>query len=348
MKRKILLAHPTVGGGSLITSLNIAETLVEMDYPIKVVDPWEYRFLIRKKFPDQNKKDINCLTKEVTYEYLFKAIRDFKPDLFLTIFGVYIRKDLFSFMKREKVISCCWFLDDPWGFDEAAEVASNYDYFFTHEPTTVERYRKLGVKKVEYLPEACNPNVHKKMKLDENELSKYKCDLSFVGKPHPNRIGFLEKLADYDLKVWGDGWEEINPRLKGCIQGGDVPQNVMVKIFNASKIVLNLHPTYGMKKEILGDGINPRTFAIAGCGAFQLVDERGEMKKFFKIGEEVVTFKHIDELPDLVEYYLAHSDEREVIATRAQKRAYKEHTYRHRLEKMFNFIEQNEYLDFSP
>ena len=337
---KILFMYPTVGGGSLVTAQNVQEALKEIGASLKVIDPWEYRSLIQKRFSDKDEGEINRLTKEISNGYLIKAIEGFKPDLFLTVFGLHIEPEIFQLLKKEGIVSCCWFLDDPWGFEEASRIAPNYDFFFTHEPTTVEKYKAIGVKNAYYLPEACNSNMHRRVDLTEEEKARYSCDLSFVGRPHSNRIGFLERLADYDLGIWGDGWDDIDlsPRLKGCIKGGEVPQQEMVKIFNVSKIALNLHPTSGLKGMEAGEGICPRTFAIAGSGAFQLVDWRGEMERLFRVGEEIITFRDIDEVPGLVDYYLNHPDERRTMAKRVQERVYKEHTYKRRIEEMLKFI----------
>lgn len=337
---KIILMYPTVGGGSLVTAQNVEEALREEEgVSLKVIDPWMYRVLIKERSLGKDEDEINRLTKVVSNEYLVKVIKEFRPDLFLTVFGLYIKPEIFRLLKKEGVRSCCWFLDDPWGFKEASSIASSFDFFFTHEPTTVERYKLMGVN-ARYLPEACNPNVHKKVELTEEERDRYRCDLSFVGRPYPNRIEFLQGLTDYDLGIWGDGWNgvDISPGLKRCIRGGEVGQEEMVKIFNASKIALNLHPTYGLKGEAAGEGISPRTFAIAGCGVFQLVDYRRELERLFRVGEEIILFNSIDEVRGLIDYYLSHPEERKAIGLKAQEKVYREHTYKHRIEEMLGFI----------
>lgn len=131
MKRhfRIILLHPTVGGGSLVTSLNVAKTLEKMGHLLRVIDPWRYRILIKERFLDKDEERINQLTKEVTNEYLIRAIKEFKPDLFLTIFGLYTRDEIFRLLKKEGIPSCCWFLDDPWGFEKASKIARRYDFF---------------------------------------------------------------------------------------------------------------------------------------------------------------------------------------------------------------------------
>ena len=145
---------------------------------------------------------------------------------------------------------------------------------------------------------------------------------------------------DYDLKIWGTAWEQSR-RLREFVQGDgkEFTTEEMVKIFNASKISLNLHSS--AQHEAIdpdGDFVNPRLFEVASCGAFQIVDERKEIRRFFEPEQEVVTFRNLSDLRDKVDYYLAHEDERTAIAERARTRAHNEHTYQHRMAEMLDFI----------
>jgi spore maturation protein CgeB len=104
------------------------------------------------------------------------------------------------------------------------------------------------------------------------------------------------------------------------------------RVFNAAKIVVNTHHEQDVR------GVNLRTFEAAGCGAFQLVEWREDLARFFEPGREIVAFREIDELRDLARYYLAHDTERAAIAQRAQRRAHAEHTYGHRLREILECV----------
>ena len=55
----------------------------------------------------------------------------------------------------------------------------------------------------------------------------------------------------------------------------------------------------------------------------------------------MVCYRTLDELRRLIIYYLAHPEERKAIATRAQRRARQEHTFKRRLEMMFELLKLN-------
>jgi spore maturation protein CgeB len=108
-----------------------------------------------------------------------------------------------------------------------------------------------------------------------------------------------------------------------------------VKIYNGAKIHLNLHSsTYHEGVNSEGDFVNPRTFEIAACGGFQLVDERSELNDLFLAGKEIVTFTSVKVLKEKITWYLAHEEERKLIAQKGHERVLAEHTMEHRMNEL--------------
>ena len=62
-----------------------------------------------------------------------------------------------------------------------------------------------------------------------------------------------------------------------------------MRVFNASRINLNIHSCNGEGLDPEADFVNPRTFELAACGAFQLVDERCLRPELFT-DQEVASF----------------------------------------------------------
>ena len=80
--------------------------------------------------------------------------------------------------------------------------------------------------------------------------------------------------------------------------------------------------------------VNQRLFDVPATGAFLLTDWREQMDELFEPGKEVITFREPDEIPDLIERYLKHPDERRKVALAARKRVLAEHTWDHRLQSI--------------
>ncbi|NIQ01757.1 MAG: glycosyltransferase [Nitrospinaceae bacterium] len=83
-----------------------------------------------------------------------------------------------------------------------------------------------------------------------------------------------------------------------------------------------------------GDFVNPRTFEIAACSAFQLVDARSELGDLFHPGREIVPFQDIEDLRDKTRYYLDHPEARLEISRRSHRRVVREHTMEHRMKEL--------------
>jgi spore maturation protein CgeB len=54
----------------------------------------------------------------------------------------------------------------------------------------------------------------------------------------------------------------------------------------------------------------------------------------------MAVFRSGDEIPPLVKHYLAHHDERQIMAARARARVLREHTYVHRMQTALRFCEE--------
>ena len=287
-------------------------------------------------------KESNALKEYTIVEFnkaLLKEVERIRPDLVLD-FGP-VDSSTLKTLKELKTITCFWLLEDGFSprYSYWKDVALLYDFFFTIQPGKfLDVLKDYGVKNPVYLPAGCNPSVDRRVELSPGERKLYGSDISFMGSPNIKRKEILLPLGSYDLKIWGRGWDGFfgkDSRMMASIRGKRwIDRERTVKIFNASKINLNIH-----SEAVEEDFANPRLFAIAGCGAFQLVNKRRAIPGLFEIGKEIVTFENIEDLLEKIDYYLAHPQKREEIAKNSQTRAYRDHTYNHRIREMIEFIE---------
>jgi len=84
--------------------------------------------------------------------------------------------------------------------------------------------------------------------------------------------------------------------------------------------------------------IKARTFEVPGCGGFLLTQAAENVSEYFEPGREIATFNDTDELIAKIRHYLSHESERAAVAERGHQRTINEHTYRHRLTKIFDRI----------
>jgi spore maturation protein CgeB len=249
-------------------------------------------------------------------------------------------------LRRQGVITVLWFVEDYLRFTYWKETAKYFDYVFTiQKGECIEAIRKAGAGHVHYLPTACDPSVHVPLNLSAEERERWGSPISFVGAGYYNRRQTFAGLAHLPCKLWGTEWPTCKPFDKMVQEAGRrLTPEEYIRIFNATEINLNLHSSNERDGvDPSGDFLNPRTFELAACGAFQLVDERELLPECFKAGEEVITFSSIADLKDKIEYYRDRPEERERIAKRARERVLSEHTYQKRLEQMLTLIYATSY-----
>jgi spore maturation protein CgeB len=239
-----------------------------------------------------------------------------------------------------------WFVEDYLRFTYWREMAQFYDFIFTiQKGECLDAIKKAGAGEVHYLPTACDPYLHVPMKLSAEDREKWGSPVSFVGAGYHNRQQMFASLASYPFKIWGSEWPLCKPfdRLVQEESRRIAPEEY-IKIFNASDVNLNLHSS--MERDGVepnGDFLNPRTFELASCGAFQLVDKRVLLPEAFDVGTEIVTFDDLPDLRNKIDYYLAHPEEREEVNKRSRARVLNDHTYDKRIEQMLSVIYASKY-----
>ena len=277
---------------------------------------------------------------QVISQAILAKVEAFKPDLVLCLAQAPMSRQTLKKLRADNITTAMWFVEDYKLFTYWQAYAPYYDFFavIQKEPFLSE-LESIGVTNALYLPLAALPSFHKHLELSAVEKKQFGSDLSFLGAGYPNRQEAFAKLTHYDFKIWGTEWEQ-SQALAPLVQrkGQRISAEEAVKIYNATTININLHSSvYTDKLVSEGDFVNPRTFELAACGAFQLVDKRSLMPELFE-QDELVTFESLQELESLIQQYKNNPQEREAISRKAQEKVYKEHTYAKRMQTLLNFI----------
>jgi spore maturation protein CgeB len=220
-------------------------------------------------------------------------------------------------------------------------LAAGYDFWFViQQEPCIAALKQAGAKEVRYLPMAADPSVHRPLELTQAEREEYGSDVSFVGAGYANRREIFPRLLSHDwtFKLWGNEWDGAT-QLTSVLQrnGARIDTDTCQKVFNASAVNINLHSWAGAGLDPDGDFVNPRTFELAACGAFQLTDRRSLMPGLF-IESEMATVSSPDELPGKITRWLHEPEQRVAMAAQARRRVLAEHTYVHRMRDLLSKI----------
>ncbi len=350
---KILLVYP-IYGGSLPIAQYCSRALQALGHEVDVFDSSQwygmYQFMQRVTDQEPHVRQLQGLVANVLAEAVVARALSWEPDLLFALAQAPLSESALARLRKFEIPTAFWFVEDFRVMPYWERVGPLYEHFFcVQQGELMRQLHAKGGASVHYLPMACAPDAHKPLPLTAEERQEYGSDVSFVGAGYYNRRNFFPGLLDFDLKIWGSDWEGCTP-LKSVLQrgGARISTEDSVKIFNASPINLNLHSsTYHEGVNPHGDYVNPRTFELAGCGAFQLVDQRTLLPDLFKVGEEVVCFATLQEARQLIAYYLTHSAERQAIAAQSRARALQDHTYEQRMQAMLEIVFQRHHRRFA-
>ena len=337
---KVLVVKP-IYGGSLPTANYCIDALKNLGHEVETVDC--------DKFADgffslQETTNIKANAEVLSQKFLnlmgeitAAKAAEFKPDIILALAQAPLSPEAIHRLKELEIPVAFWFVEDFRTLPYWKEVASAYDHFFTIQKDEFHpELISAGVKDCYYLPQAAHSDVHRPLELSFEQKKLYKADLSFMGAAYHNRVQSFPRLLDMDFKIWGTGWE-LNSALGKRVQNNNkrVTADETVNIYNAAKINLNLHSSlyhYGINPD--GDFVNPRTFEIASCKGFQLLDSRSDLVNLFNLGEELVVFNSLCELKDQINFYIANPNMRGELASRSYHRVLAEHTIEHRMQEL--------------
>jgi spore maturation protein CgeB len=258
----------------------------------------------------------------------------FDPELVLSIKGeAVLPKTVDWFSHSLGAITALWCPDDPRYFNSLSRIiALAYDFVFASSERIVPGYREAGVQNIEWLPFACDPNIHRSVTPSSLETQSYGSDICFVGTFSRKRARMVKALrrAQFKVRVWGPYWKYVT---SGHHLNGPAFGHEMARIFSTAKIVLNVHD-----ERDVGFKPNMRTFEVTGCGTLLLSDMAFSLEQFFTPQEELVCYSDETELVKVARHYLERPTERATIAHNGHMRAYRDHTYDQRVEKILKVV----------
>jgi spore maturation protein CgeB len=272
---------------------------------------------------------------ELVAPRLLAALERDAPELFLTLYGVNVGEPVLAELRRKRVATVNWWLNDPFQWERASQILGAYDFAFTNAKYSVEAYAAAGLKHVRFLPSACDPSVHHPL-----EGRAVQCELSFAGDWSSNREQIVQRLMDagIDVRVYGPWRRKLPPGspVKDRLEHGFFTPERMVEIFAGSRATLNIHTWRGR----FDFGLNPRVFEAGGCGTPQLVDWKRELDELFGAGERagMLIYRTDEELLTLARSIRARAAELKAAALAAAPAFQREHSYRARMVELLRIV----------
>ncbi len=262
---------------------------------------------------------------------LVKTVEQFSPTLIMVIMGNQVSpKTIQRIRSRSSATIISWCQDQMTTLGRQYLLGAEYDAVFVKDRYLHDLFsRMIPSTAFHYLPEACNPLVHRSVSLSDAEAAYFGCEVMIAGSLYYYRQEILQQLNEFDLKVWGYAPDWLIYRVHRPHMGREVSCDDKARAARAARIAINpLHYA-----EV--DALNCRAFELAGCGAFQICTSKPVLAEHFAPGLEIETFASSAELVEKIRYYLRNPELAAAIAQRGQARAHRDHTYVRRLKEIF-------------
>ena len=255
---------------------------------------------------------------------LLKRVEETSPDVVFCVLMQYeVWIETMRLIRKSGPLLVNWSTDDSWKYAMFSRlIGSEFDLFVTTYPNAVAWYQRDGIGSVYLSQWAANIDSF----IPPLPVAACRYPVSFVGAAYGNRPAMIDVLrqAGIDVTCFGHGWP-----------AGPVDVKQISEIVRGSQISLNF--SEGSQKALGGAGgrqIKARVFEVPGYGGCLLTEQAPNLDRYFRIGEEILTFEGCDELVGVVKSLLAHPERRDAIARRGFERVSKEHTYDRRFDDL--------------
>ncbi len=243
---------------------------------------------------------------------LRRTYQHFNPDMVLLIRGIGFQNNVLNEIRRNTPLFC-WWIEREERIEEALKEINLFDWYFFINSSCVDAGIQKGFSNISLLHHSVDPDTFYPM----DNIGK-ETDICFVGKWSPKRQQVIEALLNVtdDIVIYGGKWIKknfLNSKIKKCVKGKYIDGSALVKLYNKSRIVLNI-TNWGFGEGKKRSGMNMRVLEVPAAGAFLLTDGSRDMEAVVTPGKHIAVYESIEACVKLAQYYLNNTAERELIA----------------------------------
>lgn len=273
---------------------------------------------------------------------LEESIESFRPDVVLIIRGHGFEGEFLHYLKEKygirKLVG--WWVKGPRMFEVMLKDARSYDHYFCiHQ----EGYSEQD--NIAHLPALGVDNLIYK-NIAGISAKNYRHEIAFVGSWSARREKFIASIADLPIEIYGPGWRKqclFKPNILKRIRGTDIWGEKLVRLYNESKIVLNISSWEPANTS----GLNLRILDVPATGAFLLSENSPDIANYFESSKEIETFQTAEELSLKIRHYLRQEKERETIAWNGFLKTQRMETFKDKMKFLLDEIGYNNDLNAS-
>jgi spore maturation protein CgeB len=248
--------------------------------------------------------------------------------------------NLISDFKKKSKPTVFWCKEDPVHFHRFLDSAFEFDYIFTSDINCISLYKQLlGHDRVYLFPFACQPRLNNPVELHYRDLS-----VSFAGSYYvryaqrsqdlKNAFNGVSSVCRLDIYDRYYGSPDINYRFPNQYQSfikGSLPPEKIDIAYKGYTFGINLNTVKNSESMFAR-----RVFELLGSGTVTISNESPGIR--FLFGDLVITSDNADEIRQRLKALVENPILRSKVALAGVRKVLLEHTYAHRLERVFSIV----------
>jgi len=294
--------------------------------------------MLRPDYPSGEKYLADDMQKEFTKQgfnaKMYSLEETYSNRNFLEGFALYLRPlpelrrdDFHKIYDKDKIAV----LYETFTYD--LNEVKNADIIFTGSLKKHKEYKKLGINS-HFLPQFTRTD-----KFYPSVKQEYKSKVIFIGnqwngldtRPLINMI----KNTGLEVDIYGNGYDDVlTGEYAKLWKAKQVLPDELKYYYSSADIVLN-----DTRPDMIDAGfISNRIFDVSACKGFIISDYIPEIAEIY--GDTIPMYKNEEELKQIVEYYLAHPEERKEKAEQAYEITLKNYTAEKIIAQMAEKLQQ--------
>jgi spore maturation protein CgeB len=276
-------------------------------------------------------------------------------DLFFSYFyNGFVEPSAVLAIRRDGALAVNFSCNNIHQFDLVREIAPLYDAALVPEREALPSFVRAGARPI-HTPMGANPRIYRPFEVPRD------VSVSFVGQRYADRADFVSHLAanGVEIRAWGPGWAPGSgpARVRRVVRRaldrhgivwGPPAERLLRRVSRPPLADAELVRMYSRSHVSLGFGVvgdthlgqprfqvRLRDFEAPMSGACYLAQHLDELAEYYRLGEEIDTFRSKDELLEKVRLYLGSPDRAEALRRAGRERALRDHTWEARFATVF-------------
>ena len=313
----------------------LAKGLTRLGHDARIIN---YSQLLRAISPFKSRSFSAYLYKKKVDLQIAKLASHYQPDIVYISFAKFIDADTIECIRGACPPQAVFIGGDgdPWPLLKKGriETAKAMDFLIaTNNGVFLEDYRTAGVKNCFFMPNMCDPDIDFRYSVG----SEWKSDILWTGTTS-HSAGNNDCSREDIIKAI----EPLsNVRIYGCLGYPQIAGKDYLKAISGARLGVHVNAVNDVSMYH-----SDRLTHYLACGTCVLSKRVPDSEKLFRDKEHLAYFDTVDELKELIDYYLAHENETQKLASRGIAWVHQEYNSLKIAQYILDLIENGRY--FAP